>query len=385
MTAAQPPAPPVPPLYCPLPSAIHPDAAAIAQSSMDWLAALGLFEREGLRDRMVRTHAAEWASRIAPFGERRRLQIVSDWTHLGFAIDDCRFDAGPLVDQPADLIPSMMGLMPHLDHPEAPTGDDLFARGLRDLSVRARACAPAAVVRNWVEGNMEWFFAVACLTSYRAAGTMPSLAAYVDLGPRDRAMKLTGSLIELAEGTFLPHDERESPPVRAVTQAANLLVTIGNDLFSFAKEAEHGVLESNIVGVIGHEDGCEPEQAVRKAVALHDQIMCRYLTLRRRIGSTAGEELLCHLSQLDHLIRGNLEWSLRVPRYRHPAGSRPPGPPFARTPSDTTATAPPIPAIAWWWDEPEPPPSFAIEVLPEWPRPRTSRLIKDAHRCQPAP
>lgn len=302
MTYTPPSAPLVPPLYCPLLSAIHLDSAAVARRSIDWLASLGLFEQQGLREQMVRTRAAEWASRIAPFAERHRLQIISDWTHLGFAIDDCRFDAGPLVDRPGELIPLVMRLMLNLEHLEAPAGDDPFSRGSRDLSARARGCAPATVVRRWVEGNTECFFAVACLTAYRVAGTMPSLAAYVDLGPRDRAMKLTGSQIELAEGTSLPHDERESPPVRAVTRAANLLVTIGNDLFSFAKEAEYDVLESNIVAVIGHEDGCEPQLAIRKAVALHDRLMCRYLVLRRRIESSAGKALRHHLSQLDHLI-----------------------------------------------------------------------------------
>ncbi|MCS7483773.1 hypothetical protein ACFFQW_46415 [Umezawaea endophytica] len=352
MTAVRTAAPEVPPLYCPLPSAVHPLAADIGRRSIAWLDELGVLEQEGLRENLIRTRAAEWACRIAPFGNEERLQIVSDWTHLGFAIDDCRFDAGALVGQPEVLIPLMMRLMPNLDHPEV-AADDPFSAGFRDLSARARAAAPAAVVRRWVEGNMEWFFAVACLTSYRVSGSMPSLADYVNLGPRDRAMRLTGSLIEIAEGTYLPDEDRERPEVRAATQAANMLVTIGNDLYSLSKETEHDVLESNIVGVIAHEDGCDAPEAVRRTVALHDRIMCRYLRLRRGIEARGSEPVRRHLSQLDHLVRGNLEWSAHVPRYRGAEHGERTSSPWADVPSDAEPTAPPIPGIAWWWDEVE--------------------------------
>ncbi|MEU1466139.1 terpene synthase family protein [Streptomyces sp. NPDC005727] len=119
--------------------------------------------------------------------------------------------------------------------------------------------------------------------------------------PRDRAINLTGSLIELAEGTCLPDMERESPAVRTVTQAAKMPVTIGNDLFSLHRETEHDVLESNFVSVLQHERDRTTEQPVREVVALHDRLMCCYLTLREEIEPTATAAVRRHLSQLDHL------------------------------------------------------------------------------------
>lgn len=223
--------------------------------------------------------------------------------------------------------------------------------GFHGLSTRARASAPARVVRRWVEGHMEWFFAVACLTAYRTSGIMPSLSDYVNLGPRDRAMNLTGSLIELAEGTCLPDAEREPPAVRAVTQVANMLVTIGNDLFSLHRETEHDVLESNFVSVLQHERDCTTEQAVRDVVALHDRLMCRYLTLREEIEPTATAAVRRHLRQMEHLVRGNLEWSVRVSRCHDGRAVEPVMSPWSRTPSDGRSSAPSIPAVAWWWTE----------------------------------
>jgi hypothetical protein len=329
--------------------------AAIGRASLAWLEGLGLFAQpfahQGLRESLIRASASEWACRVAPCGSRHRLQIISDWTHLGFAIDDCRFDAGELAERPQELIPLMMRLTAALDHPEAPVADhDPFAAGLRDLSARARAHAPAAVVRRWAVGNMEWFFAVACLTAHRTSGTMPSLADYVNLGPRDRAMNLTGSLIELAEGTYLPDREREAPPVRAATQAANMLVTIGNDLFSLDRETDYDVLESNIVGVVQHQDHLTRHEAVHTVVALHDRIMCRYLALCKGIRPTASEPVLRHLDQMDHLIRGNLDWSRHVARYHDADNPNQPSP-YAAMPADSHPSPPKIPGIAWWWDD----------------------------------
>ncbi|MEU1466138.1 cytochrome P450 [Streptomyces sp. NPDC005727] len=151
----------VPPLYCPLPSAMHPDAAEIGRRSIDCLAGLGLFAQDGVRAQMVRTRAAEGACRIAPRGERHRLQIVSDWTHLGFAVDGHRFDTGTLADRPEVLIPLMMRLMPYLDHQEGPGGDDPFSIGFRHLSTRARGGArpPGWCAGGWRatwNGSSRW-------------------------------------------------------------------------------------------------------------------------------------------------------------------------------------------------------------------------------------
>lgn len=336
----------VPPLYCPLPTRMHPDSPAIGRRSVAWLDAFGLLPDDRARARIGATRPAEWACRIAPGGSAAGLQLVSDWTHLGFVIDDSRFDAGPIADRPARLIPFMMRLTQALDHPEAPADDDPFAAAFRDLSARARAQAPATVVRRWADGNLEWFFSVACLTAYRVAGTMPTLTEYLNLGPRDRAMRLTGSLIELAEGSVLTDADREAPAVRAVTQAANLLVTIGNDLFSFRKEAADDVLESNVVGVIQHRDACPPEVALARTVALHDRVMCLYLALAAQLADGGSPTVRRHLSQLDHLIRGNLEWSVGVPRYGTGSAS-----PWAAVPADGSLTAPDLSPIDWWWGQ----------------------------------
>jgi hypothetical protein len=49
---------------------------------------------------------------------------------------------------------------------------------------------------------------------------------------------------------------------------------------------------------------------------------------------------------LAQVIRGNIEWSLRVPRYGWEEHVE-----WSATPSDDNPDPIPAPAISWWWQE----------------------------------
>ncbi|WP_152554558.1 hypothetical protein [Burkholderia sp. A1] len=344
-------------IYCPLPSRMHPRVAAMGRRSLQWLSRLGLLAGPEAAERVLQSGAAEWAARIAPDSDEIRLQIVSDWMHLSCLLDDRRFDPDVLggTDGSGRLVPWMMRLLEPLDHPEAAVEGDAFVMAFRDLSVRVRAGAPARIVRRWVEGNMEWFFAAACLSAQRAATAAPSLVEYMNLGPRGRAMKLVGALIEIAEETYLPDLDREEPKVRALNQVANVLVTMANDLFSFDAMAERRSLDSNIVNVVRHERGLDLPAAFDAAADLHNRLMYLYLALRASVEHGASRLLLRHLRQLDHMIAGNLEWTREMSR-RCASPWRPISI-LDRTPYPADADArvgrpaPDISSIAWWWDQ----------------------------------
>ncbi|SER91973.1 hypothetical protein SAMN04487983_102514 [Streptomyces sp. yr375] len=175
------------------------------------------------------------------------------------------------------------------------------------------------------------------------------------IGPRDRGTRATISFIELAEETSLPPALREAPRVRAVSHATCLLMTIGNDLFSFHRENAENTLESNIVGVLASENRTSLHTALACAVALHDCIMCLFLDLTKALEHNAGEPLKRYLAQLGHLVRGNLEYSLIVPRYNSEVTGISPALldsiEWAEKPSARRLDAPQIPAIAWLWDQ----------------------------------
>ncbi len=345
----------IPPLYCPLPSAIHPLSEKIGHQGIEWMTDLGLCDDRAQRHRIIACRSADWCCRIAPDGREAGLQIATDWTNLSFAFDDAHLDRGPSSRRPGRLLPVLMALVHVMDHPEARFGDDPYIQGYRDLSRRVREGFPAVAARNWADATAEWWFAAAAFVGYRSDGAVPDLADYAIVGPRDRAGRAAMALIELAEGTFLPGAERETPGVRAVSQAAYTLVTLGNDLFSFGREEWEEALESNWVHIFAHQKRCSYQEAVSRTVGLHDRIMCLFLELCDTLEFRADEQRKRYLGQLRHLVRGNLDYSWTVPRYNDEAAGTSTmtaeSIPWAQEPSDGSLAPPRIPTIAWWWEE----------------------------------
>jgi hypothetical protein len=167
----------------------------------------------------------------------------------------------------------------------------------------------------------------------------------------------TLAMLEIANGEEVPAAEMDSPVVRGLTEMAILIASWDNDLHSFAKEADEGNTDQNLVNVLKVAHSWDTEQAVDEAYALRDQVMSQFLRLRaHRVRRPAGAALRRYLDCLGYAIRGNIDWALRVPRYNNtdgiPAQPGPGRPPVGCTdePSTRRAGPLPIPAIAWWWE-----------------------------------
>ncbi len=151
----------------------------------------------------------------------------------------------------------------------------------------------------------------------------------------------------------------DSPTVCALTEMAILVAGLDNDRHSFAKESSRRQAEQNIFTVLMQQDGSSLDQALEDAIALRDRILCRFLALRDRALPRASSELHRYLTDLGHGIRGNIEWGLRVPRYLSlnsaaagPGEVDPPADiPWADRPAEAGQEPPPLPSIAWWWDD----------------------------------
>lgn len=345
----------IPPIYCPIPSAIHPRWKDVESRTMSWLAGYGFGVDEHQRAYLAATKSSEWCCRIAADGIERLLEIFVGWTYIAFMFDDV-YDSGRRSRPISDLLATAGEWLGALSSPEAPPAkDNRYASALHDLGLRVRAEAPGELTQRLISAHFEWFLGMTFMMGHRLDGTTPTLDSYVHMAPRDRATKLAVTLIEIAEGTLLGGSELASPPVRAISEAADLIVTCDNDLFSYQREAAHEALESNMVNTLAHEHRCSLEEAILRTVALRDRVMCLFLKLRDQIGQHASAALRRYLTQLGHLIRGNLDWSLTVPRYYTEVDGEPvpslDSYQWADRPSDGSLDPLPVPSIAWWWDQ----------------------------------
>ncbi|UQA63363.1 terpene synthase family protein [Polyangium aurulentum] len=345
--------------YCPLPSAVHPDVAEITRRSIEWMTRIGLCADERRRRRLVATNSAEFFCRMAPEGAEDRVQIGADWCYWGFAFDDFWSDKSQEGARPGDFIPLVARMLRLIETLDARLCDgDPYLMALHDIALRFYQCATPAQHRRWIEAQRQWLFGVVQRSSFEARGRMPALDGYVTMRLHDCGAAPVTVMVEIANGDEVPDHEMESPVVRALTEVTWMLGAIDNERVSRAKEIHGEGQEHSFVDVLAHERGHTPEQALHDVVAMRDRMMCLFLRLREQAMHQASPALTRHITDLGHVIRGHIEWSLNTTRYStvYGAGESPIGTVdlssgWASAPADDRLEPPPIPSIAWWWDQ----------------------------------
>jgi hypothetical protein len=349
----------LPPFYCPIEPAIHPEVDAIEKRAIDWIESSALCASEAQRGGVIATNSAEFYARFAPAGAQDNVLAAVLWVYWGFAFDDARCDNGPLSTHPEAFHALASRLQLILDAPEDEIdGTDRFAASLREIALILRRHATPQQLRRFSDAHRHWLSCVAWQISNKTRCYMPDLAEYTAMRLGSCGGPPTLALLEIANAMEVPADEMRSSAVRALTAMVWLVAGWDNDLHSYNKEVYQQDTDQNVVNVLVHHHGhCVP-QALLAAVGMRDRVMHLFLRLRENALAHASEPLRSYLMSLGHAIRGNIDWALRVPRYTSLGDlSAPPGPVRARQPrwtdepSDTSSEPLPIPGISWWWEQ----------------------------------
>lgn len=347
-----------PPFYCPLEGAVHPGAEEAERRALAWVDRMGFCRTPAQRAWVEGTRSADFFARFAPRSDPERLWLGSAWVYWGFAFDDNRCDEGEFSEDPAAFAAMAGRVQRALERPGTCRFDDPYAAAVHDLGERFRACASPVQVHRLIAAHRAWLWGVQWQIGNRARGLMPHLDDYLTMRLHSAGGEPPYALVELA-GPEVPAREMDSPAVRALTEMAILVAALDNDRHSIAKELRRGQTEQNVFTVLVHRHGRSVRQAVRDAVALRDKVLCRFLALRAKVAPRASRELAGYLADLGHGIRGNAEWGLLVPRYlslrtaeQGPGEVTPPDAvEWAARPLDTGRRPPPLPSLAWWWDD----------------------------------
>lgn len=346
--------------YCPLRSAVHPQVEEVARRSLAWITSFGLGGDERARKRLMATNSAEFYGRITPEGLEERLQIAADWCYWGFAFDDIWSYESQAMERSDELIALIGRLLRMLETRDARLceGTPLLA-ALHDVARRFSSCASPTQMRRWVEAHRLWLFGMAQRRSFQAGGSTPRLDAYLTMRLHDCGGAPCTAMIDIVDGVEVPSHDMDRPGVRALTEATWLIAALDNERVSHTKEIQGEGPVQNLVDVLMHQRGCSPEQAHQETIALRDRMMCLFLRLHEQIAAEASPPLLRYVTDLGHLIPGNIEWSLKTARYTtvYGAGAAPigtvslTGGDWALEPSDGHPEPLPFPSIAWWWDQ----------------------------------
>ncbi|QEV30150.1 hypothetical protein CP976_03090 [Streptomyces coeruleorubidus] len=350
-----------PPFYCPIESAIHPEAEETERRALAWIDRSGLCRTETDRALYAATRSADFYARFAPHADPDRLWIAACWVYWGFAFDDARCDEGPLAADPAAFATTAFSVQRALEVPGHLHCADPYAAAVHEIGELFRAAAGPVQNRRFQQAHRAWLTGVQWQIGNRATGRMPDLDDYLSMRLHSAGGGPTYAMLEIANGFDVPDREMDSPAVRALTEMAMMVASLDNDHHSRLRETSRRQTEQSIFNVLMTRHGYSPRQAVDEAVAVRDAVLERFLSLRDRVNPRASSPLRHYLTDLGHGIRGNIEWGLRVPRYLSPDGVAPAQ--RARIPAQTatshwtdtprTSRQDPrrLPSIAWWWND----------------------------------
>jgi hypothetical protein len=340
----------VPPVFSPIPPAIHPRHEAINDSTTAWANDFAIGSRE-LRERLVAHDIGTFAARVLPEGREEVVSILADFIIWLFGVDDGLCEEGELGKNPAELVGVLSRMLRVAQNPDVPmlAGNHL-ARGLRDLRHRVSRFATPGQEARWVDALREYFLSVVWEASHRSNETVPGLNDYTLMRLYDGATSVVLPLLEMGHGYELHPSERDSTAVRAVAEMAYFIITWDNDLFSYHKESRTQQYYLNVLRVLEHEQQLTPAEALTEAVAQRDRVMCLFLRLRDGLAATGSPQLRQYLENLGTFIRGAQDWGISSLRYTTPDDPAELPSTFRDTPTDDSDEALDIPAVAWWWD-----------------------------------
>ncbi|MBT1184815.1 terpene synthase [Streptomyces sp. CJ_13] len=340
----------VPPLFSPIPPAIHPRHAEIDVETAAWAETYEIGS-VALRRRLVQHEIGVFAARVLPHGREEVIRTLSDFVLWLFGVDDGHCEEGDLGQRPGDLAGALHSLLRVAQHPQAPLLlDDPLARGLRDLRARIDEFGTASQAARWVACLREYAFSVVWEASHRSAGTVPSLTDYTLMRLYDGATTVVFPLLEMGHGYELQPYERDDRMVQAAEEMASFVITWDNDLFSDHKERRSGGgYYLNVLRVLEAE-GLSPEEAMTRAIAQRDRVLTLFVRLTDHLSATGSPQMRQYVAGLRSFVRGSQDWGIRSVRYTTPGD--PAGLPtvFSDTATDDSPEPLGIDAVSWWWD-----------------------------------
>jgi hypothetical protein len=339
--------------FCPLTCGTRPDAEELGRQAVVWADRFGLVGPDQKR-RLERIDIGLLTSMVMPEGRAVPTQLAADFTAWLFAFDDCYADEQK-GEQTTELAALLSRLARVLEAPAYEPAAEVviglpYVVALHDLCVRLAGVASSSQVVRWREAMRAYFMATLWEANNRAHDVVPDLDSYAVLRVHSGAMPPSILLLDVADGYEVPNETMMRPDVQALMDMTCILVGWDNDLISHHKESARVGDKQNVLDVIIQQDQCTADQALSRAMAIRDRMMCRYLRLRDQILLNSSSELARYVNSLGYWVRGNIQWGQQSSRYASIDGlSAAHSAEWAAEPIDDSPNPVSIPAIAWWW------------------------------------
>jgi hypothetical protein len=335
-------------LWCPLPSGLHPEWRTWEKCTAEWTQRFDLEREQPDAGRLHSIAAGELAARtsLAP-GDLRGGQFSSDSLMWLFAFDDAYCDEGRFSHNPANMA-MLVADMVRIAETGFTSSDSPLARALADLRQRLDVLATPVQIARWTHAMRGYLGYQVWEAAYRNTTRIPTLSDYAVARIRNGSMEVCATVLDIAEGYFVPEVELRRADVQALTEMACSVVGWDNDIASYYKEHQRSGDQLNMVDVMAHELGLGTSEAMPHVIGLRDAALELFLNLRQQVTPGAGPETARYIAGLASWIRGNLDWSVNTARYRRP--DRATITVTDELDHDIPPSTPPD-GIAWWWHQ----------------------------------
>ncbi|MFF9556257.1 terpene synthase family protein [Streptomyces albus] len=312
-------------LYCPIPARCAPDPESIDRESIAWMTRLKMYGTARQRVALENLRVGHFACLTIPDGAqeeeerrtRRRHQLWSDTLMLLVAVDDALFDEPDMREAEETALVCL-----HMDRIlENPTDDieegDLWwpVTAVRELMLRAAELATPAQLERWISSLRSTVLGGLLRNQLLCAPL--TLNDYVAVRLTEGAVQNFMATVPIVGGYELPPGARLDGRVCALGDMANFLAMWDNDLFGHARETFHSQryghpVLPNAVNILSRERDVNPQEAMRLAIAVRDQVMKLFLQLSDEVLLDADPVLARYVHALGCFVPGYLEWALKI-------------------------------------------------------------------------
>jgi 2-methylisoborneol synthase len=314
-----------PPLYCPLTARIDDDLALVVNDRLvEWAGEVGIYadQLDAFRD----TGFGRLAVLAHPeTDDVDPLLLAAKMNAAWWACDDYYADESDLGATPTELPPRLALVMSAMDPPpdagrytaqveEAVRSDPVLV-ALRSATGHLKRHAGPSQVMRILNTTFQMYVSWTAYAAWRHLGERPPVWRYLAARQHD-SFYTSMTLIDVVGGYQLDANLFYEPRVhRAVMQAGTASVIV-NDLHSVEREAADDLPDCNVVLLIAEEEGCPLEEAVRTAVAMHNDFVRGFEDSQRELSSVPSAELQRFLLGVQSWMAGCLEWHGASDRYK---------------------------------------------------------------------
>lgn len=291
------------------PRAVNPHAQEAAHEVLDWFAGLGCTLPELQRARKF--DVAGYVGIPFPNLSYERTVLTAKYLSLWLLWDDVRVER---------LSGGWRVTADALREGQPPEGMTRFDLGWWEIFRELAASRSHEWMESLCGAMATWAEAAAreatWMRRYREHGMSPDLETQMEMRIATIGMYATVYLLEDAYGFELPRAFHEDATVRRLKWLSSQIVGIGNDVFSFGKDAAED--QPNLATTLMRQAGVGADDALERLIAAHDGALLEFDRLASSLRSWGREVdgvIGKWLQDVRYASLGFTLWEAQAPRY----------------------------------------------------------------------